>query len=60
VHETTAGLTASLTLAGKPCMAFGQDIKSLTIAVSYESKTRYAPYAFPLLFLLLTTRAGCT
>jgi alpha-glucosidase len=42
VHETSAGLTAKLNLAGKPCTAFGQDIQNLTIEVSYESKTRSA------------------
>jgi hypothetical protein len=40
VRETSSGLTANLNLAGAPCTAFGQDIKNLTIQVSYESQTR--------------------
>jgi alpha-glucosidase len=41
VNETSSGLTAQLTLAGAACNAFGSDVQNLTIAVAYESNTRY-------------------
>lgn len=54
VIESRHGLTAKLALAGPPCNAFGADIEDLTIQVTYESHTRFAPFhalpplAFPL------------
>lgn len=35
-QNATSGFTASLTLAGEACNAFGVDIKNLTLAVVYE------------------------
>ncbi|KAF5346407.1 hypothetical protein D9758_012761 [Tetrapyrgos nigripes] len=40
VRETNSGLTASLSLAGPACNAFGTDISNLTIDVTYESTSR--------------------
>ncbi|KAG9311239.1 glycoside hydrolase family 31 protein [Chiua virens] len=36
--ESQYGLTAQLSLAGKPCDAFGKDIADLTIEVTYQSR----------------------
>lgn len=38
--ETQIGLTARLTLAGKPCNIFGDDVVNLTVEVTYETPTR--------------------
>jgi alpha-glucosidase len=38
--ESQFGLTARLTLAGKPCSIFGDDIINLTVEVTYETPTR--------------------
>ncbi|KAH7923368.1 glycoside hydrolase family 31 protein [Leucogyrophana mollusca] len=38
--ESDTGLTALLELAGPACNAFGEDIKSLAIEVTYESRAR--------------------
>ncbi|KAJ7191329.1 glycosyl hydrolases family 31-domain-containing protein [Mycena pura] len=40
LSETRNGLTAKLNLAGPACNAFGADIASLTIQVSYETQSR--------------------
>lgn len=40
LHTSSTGFTASLSLAGAPCNAFGTDIANLTLAVSYESQSR--------------------
>ncbi|KAF5346403.1 hypothetical protein D9758_012755 [Tetrapyrgos nigripes] len=40
LEETPNGLSASLTLAGPACNAFGTDITNLTIEVTYETQTR--------------------
>ncbi|TFK48006.1 hypothetical protein OE88DRAFT_1665015 [Heliocybe sulcata] len=40
LRETTAGITAQLSLAGSACNAFGQDIANLTIDVLYETTSR--------------------
>lgn len=42
IKQTNTGLTASLSLAGPACNAFGQDIANLTIQVTYETSSRYA------------------
>lgn len=42
LQETKTGLTASLSLAGAACNAFGQDVANLTLEVTYDSDTRYA------------------
>ena len=39
--ETDAGLTAHLRLAGPACNAFGTDVDSLTVQVTYETQSRY-------------------
>lgn len=41
LNESTHGLTAHLQLAGEECNAFGVDIKSLTVEVTYETDSRY-------------------
>ena len=41
--ETNIGLTAHLRLAGPACNAFGTDVDSLTVEVTYETQSRYAP-----------------
>ncbi|KZT00896.1 glycoside hydrolase family 31 protein [Laetiporus sulphureus 93-53] len=40
VTDMENGFIASLTLAGSPCEAFGQDVDELTLQVSYDSDTR--------------------
>ncbi|EJF67386.1 hypothetical protein DICSQDRAFT_151660 [Dichomitus squalens LYAD-421 SS1] len=40
LHETKAGLTAALSLAGPACNAFGHDIANLTLEVTYDTQTR--------------------
>ncbi|KAI0033893.1 glycosyl hydrolases family 31-domain-containing protein [Vararia minispora EC-137] len=40
LQETASGLLAQLSLAGKPCNAFGTDIANLTLAVTYETPDR--------------------
>jgi hypothetical protein len=39
--ETNTGLTAHLRLAGPACNAFGTDVDSLTVKVTYETQSRY-------------------
>ena len=39
--ETNTGLTAHLRLAGPACNAFGTDVDSLTVEVTYETQSRY-------------------
>ena len=41
--ETNTGLTARLRLAGPACNAFGTDVDSLTVEVTYETQSRYVP-----------------
>ncbi|KAK2459580.1 hypothetical protein APHAL10511_008390 [Amanita phalloides] len=40
ITETTTGLIAQLQLAGPACNAFGTDVKVLTVAITYETKSR--------------------
>ncbi|KAF2259796.1 hypothetical protein CC78DRAFT_52378 [Lojkania enalia] len=40
VQEDEHGLTAVLTLAGKPCNAYGNDIKVLNLKVEYQAANR--------------------
>ncbi|KAK8075651.1 alpha-glucosidase [Apiospora hydei] len=40
VVQTTNGLTADLTLAGKPCNLYGNDIESLILTVDYQAVDR--------------------
>lgn len=40
VKSTTTVLTADLTLAGPACNAYGDDLKDLTLEVTYETGTR--------------------
>ncbi|VDB95821.1 unnamed protein product [Peniophora sp. CBMAI 1063] len=40
VQENESGLTASLSLAGEPCNAYGVDIANLTVLVTYETAER--------------------
>ncbi|KAK8064553.1 alpha-glucosidase [Apiospora phragmitis] len=40
VVQTTNGLTADLTLAGKPCNLYGNDIESLVLTVDYQAVDR--------------------
>lgn len=37
IDEHAAGVTADLTLAGEACNVYGDDIKELTLEVTYES-----------------------
>lgn len=37
IEETPNGLTASLTLAGPACDAYGDDLEDLVLSVTYES-----------------------
>lgn len=39
VKITDSGLTAELTLAGKACNAYGDDVKDLVLEVTYETGT---------------------
>jgi len=40
VQTTANGMTASLTLAGSPCDAYGTDLQDLTLLVEYQSDSR--------------------
>ncbi|THU98216.1 hypothetical protein K435DRAFT_721010 [Dendrothele bispora CBS 962.96] len=40
LEENSNGLSASLTLGGTACNAFGTDIENITIQVTYETETR--------------------
>ncbi|KAK4543376.1 hypothetical protein LTR36_005519 [Oleoguttula mirabilis] len=40
VHTSSTGLTASLTLAGTACNAYGTDLTDLTLTVEYQTDTR--------------------
>ncbi|KAJ6784354.1 hypothetical protein PWT90_10500 [Aphanocladium album] len=40
VKTTDTGLTAKLSLAGKPCNAYGDDLKDLLLEVTYETDNR--------------------
>lgn len=40
VKQSSRGLTATLTLAGKPCNVYGSDVNSLNFAVEYLAKDR--------------------
>ena len=42
VKRTVNGLTATLTLAGAPCNAYGNDIESLNLTVEYQANDRLA------------------
>lgn len=37
VKTTASGLTADLKLAGKACNVYGDDLKDLTLSVTYET-----------------------
>lgn len=41
LDEVETGLTAHLTLAGRPCNVFGDDIVNLTVQVTYEAISWY-------------------
>jgi alpha-glucosidase len=40
LQESDTGLTARLSLFGPACNAFGMDVSSLTVQVTYESDSR--------------------
>jgi alpha-glucosidase len=40
VNHTLSGLTASLSLAGPECNAFGRDIHQLVLSVTHETESR--------------------
>lgn len=40
VETSSTGLTADLTLAGEPCNVYGDDLRDLTVAVTYETDAR--------------------
>ena len=37
VHKTSTGMTASLSLAGAACNAYGTDLTDLTLTVEYQT-----------------------
>lgn len=41
VEVTASGLTASLSLAGEACNAYGTDLEELTLTVEYQSGALY-------------------
>ena len=47
VHNTTLGLTATLTLAGDPCNVYGTDIDTLNLTVEYQSSDRLSVNIVP-------------
>ena len=47
VQESTSGLTADLTLAGKACNSYGNDIQDLTLSVEYQSQSRLSVKIIP-------------
>ena len=47
VKENAAGLIADLTIAGKACNVYGNDIGSLVLSVQYQSKNRLAIRVYP-------------
>jgi hypothetical protein len=59
LSETQNGLTAKLDLAGPACNAFGADIASLTIQVTYETQSRYASANSPGCRIFKQRKAAC-
>ena len=49
VIRTDAGLTATLTLAGKPCNLYGTDVEFLNLTVEYQSADRLSVQITPSL-----------
>lgn len=47
VQESSTGVTASLTLAGSACNAYGNDIVDLVLSVEYQSQERLAVSIYP-------------
>lgn len=47
MQETSAGVTADLTLAGSPCNVYGNDIVDLVLSVQYQSQARLAVSILP-------------
>jgi alpha-glucosidase len=47
LKQTDRGLTAVLSLAGKPCNVYGNDIESLQLKVEYQSDSRLAVNIIP-------------
>ncbi|KAI9654492.1 MAG: hypothetical protein M1821_006582 [Bathelium mastoideum] len=47
VKETTSGLTADLTIAGKECNVYGNDVRDLILSVQYQSQQRLAVRIYP-------------
>jgi alpha-glucosidase len=51
VHEDAQGLSAILTLAGKPCNLYGTDVKVLNLKVEYQATNRLAINISPALLV---------
>ena len=47
IIRTESGLTATLTLAGKACNVYGNDVETLTISVEYQSVDRLSVNIHP-------------
>jgi hypothetical protein len=47
LQEKDDGLTAVLTLAGKPCNVYGNDVDVLNLRVEYQSENRLAVQITP-------------
>ena len=56
VKETDKGLTAVLTLAGKPCNVYGNDVEVLNLKVEYQSANRLAINITPAHMVSIETR----
>jgi alpha-glucosidase len=48
VKQTSSGVTARLTLAGKGCNVYGTDINSLALTVEYQSDSRLSVNIAPV------------
>ncbi|KAJ5216987.1 hypothetical protein N7468_009995 [Penicillium chermesinum] len=47
VKNTTQGVTATLTLAGKPCNVYGTDVESLNLSIEYLASDRLSVQITP-------------
>ena len=47
LKNTSSGFTATLTLAGPACQAYGNDIESLTLEVQYQASSRLNVKIYP-------------
>ena len=58
--ENERGLSATLTLAGAPCNAYGTDVEELSLSVEYQAQGRLAVSVVPKYLVSGLLRGGGT